>query len=524
MALPESDDASLLGLAPSPRQTRWAILVAGALVVGFGALIPISGTPLSALNAVFPSLDAIVLVTSLVTAVLIFARYSITRLRPLLVLASGYLFTALIVIPHALTFSGAFSPTGLLGATVSTGSWLYIFWHAGFAVAVLGYAAFPEANGRRSTPQGTGLPAIAASVALVTALVCGLAWLATAGNALLPPLIAGTTRLSSTVTYYVSVVIVISAAALVALALAKRSVMNLWLMVATLAAILELVLSGLLPSVRFSLGFYAGRIFSLVTASLILIVLLAETTQLHVRLARSNLRLRREQNNKLMTVEAMTASISHELGQPLAAIKLTAAALERFLAQVPPKLPEARDAVADIAATSGRIVETLRAVRSLFAKAALVQEPIDLNELVLATLRLMDTELKSHRVATRVELGPALPPTIGHRGQLEEVMVNLVHNAIEAMDAVTEERRVLTLRTARDGGDALVVEVVDSGPGIDPQAADEIFDPFFTTKPQGMGLGLAICRIIVERHGGRLSSAAAAPHGAIFRMALPFSA
>ena len=142
MPVSEPDDtgASLADLEPTARQTWWAVAVATAAFVAFVVVAPFAGLPLVQLNALFPSLDAIVFVTDLVTAVLLYAQFSISRSRSLLALACGYLFTALIVIPHALTFAGAFSPHGLLGAGLQTGSWLFIFWHIGFAAALLAYS------------------------------------------------------------------------------------------------------------------------------------------------------------------------------------------------------------------------------------------------------------------------------------------------------------------------------------------------------------------------------------------------
>ncbi len=140
-----------LDLPPTPLQTRWALVVTAVALAGFAAVVPIAGRPLAELNAFFPSLDTIVFVGDLITAVLLYAQLSISRSRALLALATGYLFTALIVIPHALTFAGAFSPTGLLGANIQTGSWLFIFWHIGFSAALLAYAGLREGNGSLRT-------------------------------------------------------------------------------------------------------------------------------------------------------------------------------------------------------------------------------------------------------------------------------------------------------------------------------------------------------------------------------------
>ena len=265
-------------------------------------------------------------------------------LRALLALAAGYLFTALIVIPHALTFAGAFSPTGLLGANIQTGSWLFIFWHIGFSAGLLAYAVLREEWFAAHVSQVRVLPAIGCSAAGVVGLVCALTWLATAGATMLPPIILNDQRhISPIVVYPISFAILISLAALLLLLRRRRSVLDLWLMVVALVAILELAFSGLLASVRFSAGFYAGRTFSLLTASIVLIVMLAETTVLYMRLARSNAMLRREQDNKLMNLEAMASSIVHEVRQPLAAMTTSAAAGKRFLDRASPDIAEAKN-------------------------------------------------------------------------------------------------------------------------------------------------------------------------------------
>ena len=143
-------------------------------------------------------------------------------------------------------------------------------------------------------------------------------------------------------------------------------------------------------------------------------------------------------------------------------------------------------------------------------------------------LRTLRDELKDNAITTHAALNSDLPPVMGHKGQLQEVLVNLIRNAIDAMeagvDAGQDERRVLQVRAERHGDDAVVVAVEDSGPGIDPKQLDSIFDAFMTTKPNGMGLGLAICRMIVERHAGRLLALPAQPRGSVFQIVLPAGA
>jgi C4-dicarboxylate-specific signal transduction histidine kinase len=156
----------------------------------------------------------------------------------------------------------------------------------------------------------------------------------------------------------------------------------------------------------------------------------------------------------------------------------------------------------------------------LFRKSDEQQELINVNEVAVEALRVLHEQLDAHVVLTRTELTSEMLQVRGHRGQLIEVIINLVQNAVEAMDAVEKNRRVLQLRT-ECRADAIIVAVEDSGPGIDPEKSDNIFEAFVTTKSNGTGLGLAICRMIVERHEGKLSVSPAQPHGCIFQIVLP---
>jgi signal transduction histidine kinase len=309
--------------------------------------------------------------------------------------------------------------------------------------------------------------------------------------------------------------VLISAFALAVLWLRRRSVLDLWIMVAVLALTLEVLLAGVLSSARYSLGFYGGRTLALVTSPVVLVILLAEMTRLYALLARSNVMLRREQNNKFMSLEALAASISHEVRQPLASISLRGDALLRFVGGTPPKLDKIRSAAEEIIAAAHRASQILDDIRHLFGSAERAQSPVDINDLAIKALRTLDSELKTRNVVTRTQLVSQLPLAMGHSGQLQEVQ-----NAVDAMDSVDNDRRVLRVRTEHLG-DAISVEIEDTGPGIDPDNSDNIFDEFFTTKPHGMGLGLAICRMIVGRHKGQLTVSSAHPHGAIFRIMLP---
>ena len=238
-------------------------------------------------------------------------------------------------------------------------------------------------------------------------------------------------------------------------------------------------------------------------------------------LIRSVEELERERNNKLMNLEAMVASISHEVRQPLASIASNGGAALRFLGHAPPNVGEVRLALNRIVNDSHRASQVFDNIRTLFGKADRGYEPIDMNDLVRGVLNGLQRELDDHGIAIAHDLASDLPQVTGHRGQLQEVLINLVRNAIEAMHADDGNRRVLQLRTGPHTGNRIFVAVEDSGPGIDPIQLENIFDAFVTTKAEGMGLGLALSRMIIDRHAGQLSAAAAEPRGSIFRIVLP---
>jgi signal transduction histidine kinase len=173
---------------------------------------------------------------------------------------------------------------------------------------------------------------------------------------------------------------------------------------------------------------------------------------------------------------------------------------------------------------SHRASQVIGGIRNLFTGADQGQEPIDVNEIALGALRILRGELKDHGITMRLKLTPDLPHVMGHGGQLQEVILNLVHNAIEAMDAIRDRSRVLRVITQRHDRDTIIVAVEDTGPGISAEKLDRIFDAFATTKRKELGLGLPISRMIVEHHGGQLSvQSDEKRHGALFQFTLPIN-
>jgi signal transduction histidine kinase len=230
---------------------------------------------------------------------------------------------------------------------------------------------------------------------------------------------------------------------------------------------------------------------------------------------------KREREHELMNIEALTASIAHEVRQPLSGIATYAGAARNFLGMSPPNINKVRELLSEIAAGVHRADEVLDAVRSLFGSAGQVRRRIDMNEMTAKLLQSMHAELEEKVITTFTDFSPEIPLVEGNRDQLQQVIFNLVRNAVEAMDSIKDRDRVLRLKTGRHGGNMIALVVQDSGRGIDPKQLDRIFGPFVTTKAHGMGLGLAICRMIVERHSGQLTASSDGETGALFQLVLP---
>ena len=224
--------------------------------------------------------------------------------------------------------------------------------------------------------------------------------------------------------------------------------------------------------------------------------------------------------NRVATMGHLAASIAHEVTQPIAAVVTTAHAALRWLDAQPPDLGEVRQALGGIIKDGNRASDIISRIRGLIKKVPPRHDPLDINRAIVDATALTRSELLRHRIALQIRLAQELPVVQGDRIQLQQVLLNLIVNAIEAMSAVNEGPRELTISSASNAVDSVLVGVRDSGPGLTPESFDLVFQAFHTTKPDGMGMGLSICRSIVEAHGGRVWATANAPRGAIFQFTL----
>ncbi len=218
---------------------------------------------------------------------------------------------------------------------------------------------------------------------------------------------------------------------------------------------------------------------------------------------------------------AMTASIAHEINQPLAAIAANTSAALRWLANATPNLDEARAALEGIGRDSRRAGDVVEGIRAMFKNEGQNRVLLDINQLVREVLVLVQGELFKRGISLDTELTENLPQVMADRVQLQQVVMNLVTNAMDAMEPIVDRQKLLRVKSAIKDGDIVVVAIEDSGTGIDADKVDRLFDTFFTTKPNGMGMGLSICRSIIEAHNGRLGVSAGAQYGSVFRFELP---
>ncbi len=514
-APPDEGFLVLSTLPPSRAQKRLALTVLlGLLVTFILAAGPLSHVRVGDIVVFPPAYATALLLSETITAVLLFGQFSIVRTGALLVISSGYCFTVFMLILWTMTFP--FTGKGLVGGLQSP-PYIYFYWHVGFPIFVIVYALTKDADPNRRLLPGSVGAAIALSVAATAALALLAAYLFVAENSILPRLQLDVTLSNSLWHYGAATTLVLTVAALAALWLRRRSILDLWLMVSLCAYGVEPWLT--YPE-RYNFGWYAGKVFGLLSSSLILLVLLYEITTLYAQLLRAVMAQRREREARLMTGDAVAASIAHEVNQPLTGMIARANAGLRWLERATPDLDNAKNALQHILADAHRAGAVVAGIRAMFKKEARARVPLDINDIIAEALALVAADLTKHRVVVEIALRAGLPQVEGDPVQLQQVVLNLIANAIDAMAAAAGPR-VLSLRSEADGDGTIAVSVADTGVGIRAEEIGRIFTPLFTTKTGGMGMGLSICRAIIEAHGGELSAASNQPCGAMLRFVLP---
>jgi len=515
----------LVSLPPTKEQIRLALGIVVALLVIFFALAPFADIQLPEVGAFYLVILTITMVNDLITSALLFSQFFAVGRTALFALAISYLFTGLLTIPFMLVFPGGFSTTGLLGAGLQSAVLITISYRLGISLGLIAYALLRNADRTTSVSDRSPTLVVMGSVAVVIAIVCGLTWAATAMEPLIPDIFVDTVHRDRSLAMSFAVVqLALIALALVLLWVRWRSVLDLWLMVACFTELLFQVMSGTIVNARFTVGWYGARCYAIIATIVVLLALLSEATTLYAKLARSVIRERSARAARQMTADAVVASIAHEIKQPLQGMVMSANAGLRWLDRAVPDLDAAKAALNRVATDGHRASAIIENVRALFKQDSRTFTPIDVNELVRQALAAAGVDLRTNHVSVATKLRERLPPLPANRTQLEEVFHNLIMNAIEAMHSVTDRARVLRISSdIVQRGSTVLVTIEDVGVGIDSKHMERIFEPFFTTKSKGMGIGLFVCRAIVESHGGKLQASANKPYGTIFRVALPSS-
>jgi signal transduction histidine kinase len=512
-----SDEQQVLlsTLPPSRGQKRLAFAIVLVLLAAFCATLPFATVPLGYIREFIPAYAAAMFVISSITSALLFVQFSIVRSRALLAVSAGYLFSALITIPWALTFPDLFGESDMAGTTWGV---LTRIWRLVFPLSVIGYTLFKDDDARTAWPRALSYFAVLLSAAGVLVAVDLVAWLATTTRDSTPSGLPFSILDRSQI-YWNALFSLLALFALALLWSRRRSVLDLWLMVVMCGLVIELCLITLVGR-RYVVGWYAARVYFLVSSTLVLAVLLSETALLYARLARSVMAQRREREARLMTLDVLSASIAHEMRQPLASIVTNVDAASRWMGRPTPDLDEVKATLEQIRNSAYRARDLIGSIRAMVKRDGRNRAALNLNDLVHEVLALMKGELRRNRISVELELDEHLPVTKADRIQVQQVLTNLMTNAVEAM-AEKKWPRILRIKSATEEPNGVLISVADTGKGIDPKIGDRIFNPLFTTKSSGMGLGLAICRSIIEGHDGRLWVSAGPEGGSVFQFALP---
>jgi len=515
-----------LSTIPATQKDRWqALAVTGLAALIFAGCAPFARVQLAPVWAFIPIYDAALVVSDLITTLLIFAQFVILRTRSLLLIAAGYLFTATMAVSHMLSFPGLFSPAGLLAAGPQTTAWLFMAWHAGFPFAVTAYA-FAKRREQRGAPSA-GKPnlAVMATVAAVIALTSSATIVATLGHDWLPPVMQGN-HYAPAMQATVTTVWALSFVALLALAFSRpHSVFDLWLVAVMVSWIADIGLAAVFNAGRFDFGFYAGRIFGLLAANFVLVVLLLETGSLYVRTSEQREERLQQLQDELIHVARLNelgqlvSALAHELNQPLTAAGNYLAATHYMLAAPPDsQVGQVIQKAADQIVRAEQIIDRLR---RLAMRGEVERRPESLSAAVEEVVSLVSSQGSSQETSIEMDVDPAISVKVD-RVQVQQVLLNLIRNAIQAMANSARRRIMISSKLSSSG--LVEVAVADTGPGLGAEIRQSLFQPFTSSKSSGMGVGLSICRSIIEAHGGRIWTTDNHEGGTTFHFTLELAA
>jgi signal transduction histidine kinase len=516
--------AILLSGEPASRsQRRLALGVLLLLLVVFVATLPfawIQGPPVPSLILV---LHTILAINDLITAVLLFGQYALARPRGLNILAGGYLFTALISVPYLLSFPGVVSGPALIYGDRSA-PWLYIAWHAGLSLAIIIYASLPVRLGVRGHDRNVRA-AIAVTALAAAGAVAVIACLTIFGQDWLPAI--GTGRQYNTAAL-VSIDALIAFSLVALLLLAHRrpyKILDLWLSIVMFAWLCSVALGAAIGTIRYDIGYDVSRIFAVLASTFILIMLLSQIGTLYAQAISERERRLNEMEAVLVHMSRVSelgqsvSALIHEVNQPLAAITNYAAASIRLLetSQADRIMPILQRL--DEQAT--RAANIVRHLREFVVRQQSERQAEKVPGMLQDAIRLALAGSSEHPPTIETRYSSIAASAVADRVQIEQVVFNLVRNAIEAM--ADGPRRVLTIGTKLTRNNMVEVSVADTGPGLPAEIRTRLFEPFVTTKTGGLGVGLSICRVIVEAHGGQLQAEDNPGGGTVFRFTLPLS-
>jgi signal transduction histidine kinase len=531
-ASPESASAStwpggpflISTLPPSERQRSIARTLVVLQLATFLVAVLGHDVRLRHHDAFVPITNTIVCVNDVITAALLYVQFSLTRRSALLVLASGFLFRAAMMVPHTLTFPSASAPGGWLNAPMQTTAYLNVTQHFVFMLSAVAYSLLRDRRTGAAMADRAPIAPIVVAIATVVSAAVLASWLLLVTGDRLPPIMLDAVDTTSGFKSVWSRLFLLEALVpCVVFCRRTTSMIDLWLKVAVWSWQLETLLI-LFVKARYTLVFYVARTMGAMSSSFVLAVFLVESAILHRRLVSTLVAREQDRERHRTTVDVVVNTLAHELRQPLMAILVNQQAGSRLLTKGPGATEDVAAALDDVRASALRANEVIDSVRTMFAATAGEHAPVDPNALVRDAVDLTRLELEAHGVAVQLDLAPNLRSIAGHRGQLLEVLLNGMKNAVESLVDVVDRERQLRIRTSPLlAANSVVITLEDSGNGLDPRTRGSVFEPFFTTKAQGMGLGLSICESIVSAHGGALSLVAGSPFGAVLRVELPCS-